>query len=333
MKNEIQDNEDIHQTTESMLKKIQDQMKITDDVLKSTSYRKSTTFAERRPFIDRQNIVKIKDSSLEFVNIDEDFIKKPSDSIFDEVCSICSSKIYYQKYLCVICKDCIICQNCEASHIHPVIKWKNNQLNSLYSIFLFLSNNNKSIQKLKSGFFSSNKTKYEFRLESKSLEFSIKPLEKTEIPITIICLNRNIDCKKLKLVLFGSNIKDLIIYEKQIENKARRGEAFNCSISIKSSNFCKIYNFNIGLYSTENIDVEYNMLSFKLKVFIDYEEEELNDYFKDFPSIIKESKNIKKSIKKIKIEGKIEKDPMIILSQLKQNKGDINNTIKDLTSN
>ena len=336
----IDDNEDIHQKTEDVLKQIQEQMKLTDDVINSDRYRKSTTFVKKRPNInsERQNIVKIKDSSLEFVNIDDDFNKKPKDSLFDDVCSICSSKIYYEKYICLVCKDCIICNNCELSHLHPVIKWKNNQLSSLNNIFLFLSYHNKSIQNLNlnnnSSFFGSNKPKYEFKLESKNLEYTMKPKEKIEISINIINLNKfDIDCKKLKLILFGSNTKDLIIYNKELENKIKKDEILSSSISIESSNFCKIYNFNIVLYSTDNIEIVCNMLSFKLKVYIDYEEENLNTYFKDFPNIIKENKNIKKNIKKIMENNKIKQDPLTILNLLKENNGNVNETIQKLISN
>lgn len=273
----IKDNQDIHFETEDILKKIQNQMKLTNDVLNSSSFRKSSTFAiNRRPNIntEKQNIIKISDSNLEFVNIDEDFINKPKDSIFDDICSICSSKIYYEKYLCIICKDCIICPNCELNHLHPMIKWKNNQLPSLNSIFLFLSNYNKSIQKMNiknmGGFFGSNKPKYEFKLESKSYEYSMKPNEKIELPINIINLNKNdIDCKKLKLVLFSQNIKDLIAFNKEIDKLIKRGGFLKTSISIESSNFCKNYNFNIGLFSTEDIEIVFNSLSFKLRVFTD----------------------------------------------------------------
>lgn len=273
----IKDNQDIHFETEDILKKIQNQMKLTNDVLNSSSFRKSSTFAiNRRPNIntEKQNIIKISDSNLEFVNIDEDFINKPKDSIFDDICSICSSKIYYEKYLCIICKDCIICPNCELNHLHPMIKWKNNQLPSLNSIFLFLSNYNKSIQKMNiknmGGFFGSNKPKYEFKLESKSYEYSMKPNEKIELPINIINLNKNdIDCKKLKLVLFSQNIKDLIVFNKEIDKLIKRGGFLKTSISIESSNFCKNYNFNIGLFSTEDIEIVFNSLSFKLRVFTD----------------------------------------------------------------
>ena len=336
MEKNKKDNEDIHQKTEDVLKKIQRQMKLTDDILNSASYRKSTTFARKRPIInsERQNIVKIKDSSLEFVNIDEDYINKPKDSIFDDICSICSKKIYYEKYLCIICKDCIICSNCELNHLHPMIKWKNNQLPNLNSIFLFLSYNNKSIKvNTNGGFFGNNKPKYEFRLESQLNEYTMKPKEKKILPINIVNLNKiSVNCKKLKLILFSSNIKDLIIYSKEIDNKIKSGETLKTSISVESSSFCKIYNFNIGLFSNEDIEIVFNTLSIKLRVFIDYEEEDLNLKFKDYPEIIKENKITKKNVRKIMENEKIKQNPIIILKTLKQNKGNVHEAVKNLIS-
>ena len=336
MEKNKKDNEDIHQKTEDVLKKIQQQMRLTDDILNSASYRKSTTFVRDRPMInsERQNIIKIKDSSLEFVNIDEDYINKPKDSIFDDYCSICSKKIYYEKYLCIICKDCIICSNCELNHLHPMIKWKNNQLPTLNSIFLFISNNNKSIKvNSNGGIFGSNKPKYEFRLESQLNEYTMKPKEKKILPINIINLNKiSIDCKKLKLILFSRNIKDLIIDSIELDKKIKSGETLKTSISVESSSFCKIYNFNIGLFSTEDIEIVSNSLSIKLRVFFDYEEEELNTKFKDYPEIIKENKGVKKKVKKIMENDKIKQDPIIILNTLKQNNGNVQATISQLMS-
>ena len=335
----IDDNEDMHQKTEDVLKQIQDQMKLTDDVINSYKYRKSTIFVKNRPNInsERQNIVKIKDSSLEFVNIDDDFNNKPKDSLFDDVCSICSSKIYYEKYICLVCKDCIICNNCELNHLHPVIKWKNNQLSSLYSIFLFLSYNNKAIQNLnsnnKGGFFGTNKSKYIFKLESNKLELNLKPKENIELPINIINLNKaDIDGKRLKLVLLARNTKDLIVYNKDIESIIKREESLKTSLSIETNIFSKIYTFTIELYSCEDIEIECNSLSIKLNVLADKDEEQLNIKFKNYPEIIKESKNTKKIIKNIMDNKKIKQDPLTILKYLKENDGDINQTLKLLLS-
>ena len=130
MKQENQDeNKNIYQETENVLQKMQEQLKLSEDALKKPQYRRSMTVVNNPKINLNQNIVKIKDSSLEFVNIEDDFKKKPKDSPFDDICSICS------------CKECILCQNCELNHLHPVIKWKNNQLSNLNKIYYKLLNN------------------------------------------------------------------------------------------------------------------------------------------------------------------------------------------------
>ena len=73
---------------------------------------------------NRQNVIKIDNSDLEFVDINENFTKKPNSAPFDEVCSICSSKIYFKKYICIVCRDCILCQSCQAEHLHPMLRCK-----------------------------------------------------------------------------------------------------------------------------------------------------------------------------------------------------------------
>ena len=139
MKQENQDeNKNIYQETENVLQKMQEQLKLSEDALKKPQYRRSMTVVNNPKINLNQNIVKIKDSSLEFVNIEDDFKKKPKDSPFDDICSICSSNIFTEKYLCLICKECILCQNCELNHLHPVIKWKNNQLSNLNKIYVLI---------------------------------------------------------------------------------------------------------------------------------------------------------------------------------------------------
>ena len=333
------DNEDIFRQSQDVFKKMQEQMRLSNDVLNSAPYRRSYTIGRNNPLADNQNIVKIEDSpsNFEFVNITKE--DKPKDSIFDDRCSICSSKIYYEKYLCVICKDCTICPKCEQNHLHPVIKWKNNQLSNLNSIFLFLSNYNKEIQRLnansnKGGFFGSNKTKYEFKIDSDNLNYTMQKNQKMEIPIYITNLSKaDVDCKKIKLALFGMYIKDLIIYNKEMENKIKRGETLKTTISVESNNFGKKVSFNIGLFSPADVDIAYNTITFELEVLSENEEEQLNKQFKDYPEIVKESKVYKKSVKLIMENNKVKKDPMAILNALKQCHGNVHEAKKLLTSN
>ena len=272
MKSDLNKDEDekedvIHSETENVLKKIQEQLNLSKDALNKTDLRRAQSFINPS-FNLNQNIIKIdSDSSLEFVNIDDDFSKKPKDSPFDEICSICSSGIYNEKYLCLVCKECILCESCEANHLHPVIKWKNNQLNNLNKIYLFMSNYNKEIINNKR-IFGSNITKYNFKLKSDIINYSMKPKQKLEIPLTIINLNNDdVDCQKLKIILFGRNIKDLIVYNKEIKNIIRREGSTITKINVESGEFCKMYHFDVGLFSTENnIELDFNFISFKVKV-------------------------------------------------------------------
>ena len=338
---------DIHQQTENMLKRIQTQMRLTESLLNSKSRysRTCTTTVEappRKSSKDSQNIIKIEDSSLEFVNIDEDFVKKPKDSPFDDVCSICSSRIYYDKYICVICKDCILCTNCEKVHLHPLLKCKNNHISTLSEVFSYLSENNSQIKKIydndnsnNSGFlggiFGQNKTVYEFKLESKMTEYNIKPNEKMELPVRLYNLNKNdIDCKKLKLVLFSRGNKDLTIHHKELTNIIKSKSFLDTTISIESNDFSKIYAFSIELYSNEDIELSCESLLMKLRVIKDNDEEELNNFFKDYPEILKESKIIKKSVKMIMENKDIKANATTILQHLKMNHGNVHEAIKSL---
>ena len=274
MKSDLNKDEDekedvIHAETENVLKKIQEQLNLSKAALNKTDLRRAESFINPS-FNLNQNIIKIdSDSSLEFVNIDDDFSKKPKDSPFDEICSICSSGIYNEKYLCLVCKECILCESCEANHLHPVIKWKNNQLNSLNKIYLFMTKYNNEIinnmNKNKEG--KNKKVKYTFKLKSNIFEYSMKPNQKHEIPLTIYNLNNNdADCEQLGIVLFGRNTKDLIVYNMEIKEEIRRNGNIKTNIDVESGKYCKMYHFDVGLFATGNIELESNFISFKVKV-------------------------------------------------------------------
>ena len=146
---EEKENEDnIHIQTENIMKKIQEQMNLAEEALnrcKTSEYSKDTASKSMqlpRKTKEEQNIIRIKDSSLEFVNLEQNFSKKPDDAPFDDCCSLCSSKIYYIKYICVVCKDCILCPKCEIEHEHPTVKCKFPQLSTLKDIYIYIDTRN-----------------------------------------------------------------------------------------------------------------------------------------------------------------------------------------------
>ena len=290
---------------------------------------------------DRQNVIKIQNSDLEFVDINENFSKKPNTAPFDEACSICSSKIYFKKYICIVCRDCILCQSCQAEHLHPMLKCKQSQLSSVQDIYNYLKHNNNEIKQISNnnnkkkgkGFFGLFSEKYELKLNCNALNFSMRPIKRINIPITIQNLsNVPFNCEENDLILFARNNKDLKVYEKKVGQILNKQEQIDINMVLESNDFCKIYYFTIELYTSEEIKLKKNILSFQLEVNNDEEDEILNEEFKDYPKVIVMSKNIKKGVKKILEDKSITQDPVTVMQFLTNNNGNIEETIKNLKS-
>ena len=305
----------------------------------SKNFTKANTVSNNQK--DRQNVIKIENSDLEFVDINENFTKKPNTSPFDDVCSMCSSKIYYQKYICIVCRECILCQNCQVEHLHPMLKCKQKQLSDVQGIYNYLKNNNDEIkqiisQKIKKskGFFGSLFSgKYELKLNCNSLNFSMRPKQKINVPITIQNLsNVPFNCEENNLILFSRNNKDLKVYEKKVKHILNKQEQIDVNMILESNEFCKIYYFTIELYTREDIKLKNNILSFTLEVNKDEEDEKLNEYFKNYPKVIVMNKSIKKGVKAILEDKSITQDPVIVMQFLANNNGNIEETIKNLKS-
>ncbi len=58
----------------------------------------------------------------------------------------------------------------------------------------------------------------------------------------------------------------------------------------------------------------------------------MNEYFKDYPKILIEPKNIKKGVKKIYEDTKNKHNPITILQFLKNNKGNVDDTFFELSN-
>jgi len=299
-------------------------------------YSKTMTFSAKPS--NKQNIINIFGD--EFVNINKDFGVKPKDAIFDDACSMCSSKIYYTKYICVICPNCILCEKCQEEHLHPIIKSKYSQFSNALDIYNFLRNYNDELKneindnKKKFGFFSNLFSgKYELKLNCNSLNFSMRPNKTLKIPITIQNLTKSsFDCGKNKLYLFAKNNKDLKVYEKNIESVLKAQQQIDVNMIIESNDVQKKYYFSIELYCLEDIKLKCNSLSCTVDVNDDIEDELLNEEFQDYPKIIVMDKNIKKGVKEILEDETIKQDPVIVMQFLVNNKGDVKETIQNLKS-
>ena len=278
----------------------------------------------------------------EIINLDgKDLIIK-KEHPFNEICKSCGRQIKNIKYICVICPDCILCQKCESIHIHPVLKCKSIQLSSLKSVYIYMNKRNKVIQSfLKNekdssvfGLFQDIfSAKYEINLSSPINKITMRPNKSIKIPITIQNLSSTkIECKLLQLYLLAKNIKDLKIYNYEIDLVINKREQNDIYMTVESNNHIGEYNFNVELYSIKNIKLKSNVLNFNIIVNDDEEEEELNEAFKDYLNIVVASKETKMGIKKIMENEDIKEDPITIFQFLKNNNNNVEKTIENLIS-
>ena len=278
----------------------------------------------------------------EIINLDgKDLIIK-KEHPFNDICKSCGGQIKNIKYICVICPDCILCQKCESIHIHPVLKCKSIQLSSLKSVYIYMNKRNKVIQSfLKNekdssvfGLFQDIfSAKYEINLSSPINKITMRPNKSIKIPITIQNLSSTkIECKLLQLYLLAKNIKDLKVYNDEIDLVINKREQNDIYMTVESNNHIGEYNFNVELYSIKNIKLKSNVLNFNVIVNDDEEEEELNETFKDYLNIVVASKETKMGIKKIMENEDIKEDPITIFQFLKNNNNNVVKTIENLIS-
>ena len=278
----------------------------------------------------------------EIINLDgKDLIIK-KEHPFNEICKSCGGQIKNIKYICVICPDCILCQKCESIHIHPVLKCKSIQLSSLKSVYIYMNKRNQVIQSfLKNekdssvfGLFQDIfSAKYEINLSSPINKITMRPNKSIKIPITIQNLSSTkIECKLLQLYLLAKNIKDLKIYNYEIDLVINKREQNDIYMTVESNNHIGEYNFNVELYSIKNIKLKSNVLNFNVIVNDDEEEEELNEAFKEYLNIVVASKETKMGIKKIMENEDIKEDPITIFQFLKNNNNNVEKTIENLIS-
>ena len=283
---------------------------------------------------------KIKDEEL-LNKANEDLLEK-KENLFNDVCSSCGEKITNIKYICVICPDCFFCEKCEEVHIHPLLKCKSMQLSSLKSVYIYMNKRNNVINSfLKNekdssvfGLFQDIFSgKFEMNLTTPCKKITMRPNKTLKIPISIQNLSSNkIDCKTLNLYLIGKNIKDLKVYNTELDLEINKREQNDVYITIESNNHIGEYNFSVELYSTKNIKLKSNAIDFTIIVNEDEEEETLNDLFKDYLNIIVTSKETKMGIKKIMENEKIKENPITIFQFLKNNNNDVDKTIANFIS-
>ena len=323
--------DNIPNQTRSVINQIENQMKITEESLDDSN----KIDLEKNQISKSMFLPKIKSENRN-IKLEDNFSQKPLDAPFDDCCSLCSSKIYYVKYICVICHDCILCPKCEIDHEHPTVKCKFPHISTLRDIYNYINTRNTLIKNNKnfSGFISDIfSSKNELKLECNSSEFSMRKKQVRNIPIILHNLSGNVfDLKKNNVVLFARNNKDLKVYTKFLEDKMNKNETKKILMKLESNDIYKVYNFTIEAFCLNKM--KSNILNFKVEINENEEDEKLNEFFiesyPDFFEILIETTSIKKGVRKILESTKNEFDIGLILKSIKNNKGNIDDAFFDL---
>jgi hypothetical protein len=205
-----------------------------------------------------------------------------------EKCSICGYKLKGIKYICCICDQRILCEECELYHNHPCFKYKNNFICSLYEVCDFISKIYEYKLPHESTMYSKFfRKEYDLKIEPYSdLSFSLRPNKSINIPIKIINYSKeNLDSDQF--IIICKNQKNIYL-STQKEKFKITGEEFILDIKCvtpdrtcpKETILFEIYSQELPIKSSRRLVIEYN-----IEVNFDSEDDKLNMELKNDDSI------------------------------------------------
>ena len=250
-----------------------------------------------------------------------------------EKCLICNNKLKGIKYICCICDQCILCEECELYHNHPCFKYKTKFISSLYDTIDFINKYYDYKLPYESTSYSKFfRKEYDLKIEPYSdLEFSLRPNKVINIPLKILNYSREI-LDSNQFIILIKNQKNIYLSPYK-ENYKIKGEEYFINIKcITPDRTCEKENILIEIYSQElpikssrRLIYEYN-----IEVNYDSEDDKLNMELKNDESIYcfnKEHKRI--ALNLLKSSGNQYKIKNI-MNYLFENNWDSNKALKAL---
>ena len=250
-----------------------------------------------------------------------------------EKCLICNNKLKGIKYICCICDQCILCEECELYHNHPCFKYKTKFISSLYDTCDYISKYYDYRLPYESTSYSKFfRKEYDLKIEPYSdLEFSLRPNKVINIPLKILNYSRE-TLESNQFIILIKNQKNIYLSPYK-DNYKIKGEEYFINIKcITPDRTCEKENILIEIYSQElpikssrRLIYEYN-----IEVNYDSEDDKLNMELKNDESIYcfnKEHKRI--ALDLLKSSGNQYKIKNII-NCLFENNWDSNKALKAL---
>ena len=252
-----------------------------------------------KEIINDQTISIIETSLLEQLNKgnEKSMIKSQILKYFDDEnyflikCYNCYHRIEENMFICTICSDYFLCENCFKFHSnqHPmyVVSKKSNypMINSLNDFDCFINEINQN--KL------NNKYILQLMVPEVKKNFSMPFMSKKIIELLIYNKGENIDFPIYLLLTNTNNLKIKTNFISKLDKK----ESTIITIEIENNdNIENLYKMDIFLYTYKNIYIQYNKIS--INIFITSQE----NANKSNILIFKKYKNINKWNKEVKIK-------------------------------
>lgn len=284
----------------------------------------------------------------DFVHISSEHINKPKNRIFDDICSVCSSKIFYEKYICCICTNCSLCTNCEHCHnYHPLIKVNCQNISNLDEIYHFLSTHQMKNKKPSTSSFFEDVFKLntvEFKLEICSTYCSMRQNSILKLPIYIQNMSDKKIDKRVNLYLVPKSSKDLYIPILKLRDGFDKNEGREYELEVRSNSNLKLFDFKVELYcSDDSVKISCDTVNMKIEVNVDADEDLINAKYAQFNRILIQSKHHKKMLDLLINEVEREKvlnnemfneiSPIVVLHYFLNNDWNYEDTKKCLIDN
>ena len=229
-------------------------------------------------FLDEKGKEEEKDPKSKYI-LSSSLIKR--EMFKNEKCSLCGSSLQGIKYVCCLCDNYIICEDCELYHNHPCFKYKINFVSNIFETSNFIEKAYGFKLPVEStGYTKLFRKEYDLKIAPMTdLSFSLRPNKRINIPIKILNYSKEtiyssqfvIICKNQKNIFFSTNENEKFVIE-------GGGEYVLNIICITPEKTCKKENIFIEIYSHElNIKMSRRLIyEYFIEVNFDSDDDKLN---------------------------------------------------------
>ena len=257
------------------------------------------------------------------------------DTFKTEICSLCGHNLQGVKYICVVCENSILCTNCEIDHFHPCIKFKNEFLSNLPSIYKFISKNNGYKKETNNKLLKLFKKEYEIKMYPLTDEkVCLLPHKEAIFPIRIYNLSKEVIHSTQFDIIPKDNKLVQIYFEAYEKFSIKPNEKYTIKLKCISGGKMGREKINFYLFSRELALKNSGQLKFCIEFEIndDMQEEEMNKNLKPKENVILYSKTVLKILNEIGDNNRSEKYINEVFDILISSKWDKNKAINKIKS-